>query len=294
MRRRMTDRAGSEDQDSSYRSVFRFQRWVNQMAKSRRLQLEKYLGDGALYSGRHPAKLMVMALELQRYYERALREGFPFDRGMRIALNFGEYRLLPIEEGDFGGTRRYEFFGHGIVELSRLATGKTMREIDEIKHLLVGQGYESSEVEDFFAPAVRKNIDLVDKDEESRRFYCYINQTGALVNEGIVSTREFLSQLDRSEDLGTLYRGQDQNRHYFVFPINDGVEDFWFGIRKLGLATLKGLDRMPVYEIVDGGIWQDEELEEAPYPRLLDCLDREPGSSPKAQPYHEGQRLQQS
>jgi hypothetical protein len=287
-------RSGSEDQDSSYRSVFRFQRWVNQMAKSHRLQLEKYLGDGALYSGRHAYELMIMGLELQRYYERALREGFPFDRGMRIALNYGEYRLLPIEEGGFGGARRYEFFGHGIVELSRLATGKTMREIDEIKHLLIGQGYEPSVVEDFFAPAARKNIDLVDKDEESRRFYCYINQNGALVNEGIVVTREFLSQLDRPDALKTVYLGQDENRRYFVFSVSDGVEDFWFGVRKLGLANLKGLDRMPIYEVVDGAIWQEEELEKAPSTRLLDCLDRDPGPSRAPQPLHEGRRLQQS
>ncbi len=285
-------RSGSDDQDSSYRSIFRFQRWVNQMAKSHRLQLEKYLGDGALYSGRHAAKLMLMAIELQRYYKRALLEGFPFDRGMRIALNYGEYRLLPIEEGNFGGTRRYEFFGHGIVELSRLASGKTMREIEEIKHLLIGQGYEPSAVEEFFAPAARKNIDLVDKDEEARQFYCYINQNGALVNEGIVATRELLSQLDRSDQLKTIYRGQGGNRSYFIFPLNDGTQDFWFGVRKLGMANLKGLDRMPIYEIVDGEIWQDQELEETSFDRLLDCLDRDPGSSRVSSPDVANRRAQ--
>ena len=190
-------RSGSDDQDSSYRSVFRFQRWVNQVARSLRLQLEKYLGDGALYSGRHPSRLLRLALELQRYYERALREGFPFDRGMRIALNYGEYRLLPIEEGGFGTARRYEFFGHGIVELTRLATGKSMREIDEIKNLLIGLGYPASEVETFFAPALRQNVDLVDKAEESRRFYSYINPNGTLVNEGIVATQQFISEIER-------------------------------------------------------------------------------------------------
>ena len=272
-------RAGSEDQDSSYRSVFRFQRWVNQMAKSHRLQLEKYLGDGALYSGRHAAKLMIMAVELQRYYSRALQEGFPFDRGMRVALNYGEYRLLPIEEGSFGGIRRYEFFGHGIVELSRLATGKTMREIDEIKHLLIGQGYEPSVVEDFFAPAARKNIDLIDKEEETRRFFAYINQNGALVNEGIVATREFLSQLDRYGDRSTFYDGRDGSRRFVVFTLSDGVEEFWFGVRNLGLAQLKGLDRMPIYEIVDGDLWRGQDLETLSTRTLLDSVDSGPKTS---------------
>ena len=290
----MLGRSGSEDQDSSYRSVFRFQRWVNQMAKSHRLQLEKYLGDGALYSGRHAAKLMIMAIELQRYYERALQEGFPFDRGMRVALNFGEYRLLPIEEGSFGGARRYEFFGHGIVELSRLATGKTMREIDEIKHLLVGQGYEPSTVEDFFAPAARKNIDLVDKQEEARRFYAYINQNGALVNEGIVATREFLIQLDRRDELGKIWRGEIENRSYFVFTLTDGVDEFWFGVRNLGLAQLKGLERMPIYEVVDGDSWQNQELEESPHESLLDSVDRDPVASRASSPNSQGTSLQPS
>ena len=190
-------RSGSEDQDASYRSIFRFQRWVNQNAGSHRLQLEKYLGDGALYSGRHPSRLLKVAVELQRYYERALDEGFPFNRGMRIALNYGEYRLLPIEEGGAGTIRRYEFFGHGIVELTRLVTGKTMREIDEIKNLLVGLGYSPGEVEGFFAPALRQNVDLVDKEEETRRFFCYINRNGTLVNEGILATQQFISQLER-------------------------------------------------------------------------------------------------
>jgi hypothetical protein len=79
-------RSGSAEQDRSYRRIFRFQRRVNQLARGRRLRLEKYLGDGALYSGRHPGRLLAVALGVQRYYKRSLEEGFPFDRGMRIAL----------------------------------------------------------------------------------------------------------------------------------------------------------------------------------------------------------------
>ncbi len=267
-------RSGSEDQDSSYRSIFRFQRWVNQNAGSQRLQLEKYLGDGALYSGRHPSRLLSVAVELQRYYQRALAEGFPFDRGMRIALNYGEYRLLPIEEGGAGTARRYEFFGHGIVELTRLVTGKTMREIDEIKNLLIGQGYSPAEVEHFFAPAMRQNVDLVDKSEEARRFYCYINRNGALVNEGIVATQQFITQLEREGSVSQAAHGLDGQRDFLVLTLGESTENLLVGIRKLGMAKLKGLEKVPVFEIVDGEIWRGQTLENAPTTRLLASLDR--------------------
>ena len=268
-------RSGSDDQDSSYRSIFRFQRWVNQNARSHRLQLEKYLGDGALYSGRHPSRLIRLAVELQRYYQRALTEGFPFNRGMRIALNYGEYRLLPIEEGGFGTARRYEFFGHGIVELTRLVTGKTMREIDEIKNLLIGLGYSPGEVESFFAPALRQNVDLVDKVEESRGFYTYINPNGTLVNEGIVATKQFISQLEREGTVVNVAQGTDGNRSYLVLAIGEFPSQFFVGVRKLGLAKLKGLERMPIYEVVDGEKWRDQPLRDVERGRLLVSLDRE-------------------
>ncbi len=268
-------RSGSDDQDTSYRSIFRFQRWVNQMARSRRLQLEKYLGDGALYSGRHPSRLLNLAIELQRYYSRALKEGFPFDRGMRIALNYGEYRLLPIEEGTSGAPRRYEFFGHGIVELSRLVTGKTMREIDEIKNLLIGLGYPAAEVESFFAPALRQNVDLVDKIEESRHFYCYINPNGTLINEGIVATQQFIQQLEREGSVMDVASARDGNRGYLVLTLGEAANQFLIGLRKLGHASLKGLAKVPVYEIVDGEVWRDQPLPSVARGRLLVTLDRE-------------------
>lgn len=268
-------RSGSEDQDSSYRSIFRFQRWVNQNAGSHRLQLEKYLGDGALYSGRHPSRLLNLAVELQRYYQRALAEGFPFNRGMRIALNYGEYRLLPIEEGGSGTACRYEFFGHGIVELSRLVTGKTMREIDEIKNLLIGLGYSPVEVEGFFAPAMRQNVDLVDKEEETRKFYCYINRNGSLVNEGIVATQQFITQLDREGAVTGVFAGLDGRRKYLVLSLGESASQFFVGVRRLGLASLKGLESVPIYEVVDGELWRDQALETVVTQRLLATLDRD-------------------
>lgn len=268
-------RSGTEDQDSSYRSIFRFQRWVNQMARFYRLQLEKYLGDGALYSGRHPSRLLIMAIELQRYYQRALNEGFPFDRGLRIALNYGEYRLLPIEEGDFGATRRYEFFGHGIVELTRLVTGKTMREINEIKNLLIAQGYSPGEVEAFFAPAMRRDVDLLDRAEEDRRFYCYINPNGTLVNEGIAATERFITQLDREDKVHSLSRAILGGRRYVVLSLESGADTLLVGIRKLGFAKLKGLEQVPIFEVVDGEPWRRQRLQAPLAIGLLGSLEKE-------------------
>ncbi|MEA2695093.1 MAG: hypothetical protein QOJ16_4480, partial [Acidobacteriota bacterium] len=181
-------RAGNESQDEAFRMMFRFQRRINRLARAHRAKLEKYLGDGAFYSSREAANLLVCAIHLQRYYEEALAQGFAFDRGLRIALNYGHYRLIPMggagpEEGE-----RYEFFGHGLVELSRLVSGKATREIEEVKNLLINQGYPEPAVQRFFAPIVHGNLDLVDKDEEARRFHAYIDQNDNLVNQGLVAT----------------------------------------------------------------------------------------------------------
>ncbi|MEZ5313418.1 MAG: hypothetical protein R2862_07045 [Thermoanaerobaculia bacterium] len=124
-------------------------------------------------------------MQIQRAYREALAKGFPFCTGLRIALNHGQYRLLPIQIGsrEEGGDR-YEFFGHGVVELTRLTTGKASREIDEIRNLLITQGYPEATVNRFFAPMLRRNVDVIDKREEARGFYAYINPNGSLVNEG--------------------------------------------------------------------------------------------------------------
>jgi len=265
--------AASEVQDASFRMIFRFQRRVNRFATTYRLKLEKFLGDGAFYSARDARRMLVAAIRTQRYYEKVLEEGFPFDRGMRIALNYGQYRLLPLQSAP--DEDRYEFFGHGVVELTRLITGKSVREIDEIKILLIGLGYPEATVNRFFAPISGQNLDVIDKREESRRFYTYLNPNGTLINEGIVATGPYVSRLSRELGGVPLHRGRDGERTYLVMTVTDPAGDVSIGMRKLGVPTLKGLDKVPVYEVVDAESVKRESRLDAQGEDLVSVLERE-------------------
>ncbi len=259
--------------ENAFRKTFNFQRRINKLADSLNLRLEKYLGDGAFYSGRQARDLIVVAIHLQRLYTQALAEGFPFDRGLRMAINFGEYRLLPLQTGSGEEAARYEYFGHGLVELARLTTGKKTQEIDDFKTYLISNGYPEQTVARFFEPMLRKSADLTNKAEESRPFFAYINANRTLVNEGIVATAPYLKHLGH---LGQLYYGKEGKRGYVVipFPQRSG-EPLTVGIRKLGHAYFKGLDSMPVFEIVDGVSWDDlEKLQRIPTSDLVAALDK--------------------
>ena len=246
-------RAGSEEQDRSFRLMFRFQRRVHRLAMSQRLKLEKYLGDGAFYSARDAYRMLIVGLQVQRFYRQALEEGFPFNRGMRIALNFAQYRLLPIHGGVVGEPERYEFFGHGVVELTRLTTGKSMRELEEFKVLLVNLGYPEASVHRFFAPLATAEHDVVDKREERRRFYAYINRNGSLINEGIVATSQLIARLAAEEPAQKLYPLRYEGRPYVAIALELPDGRCLAGLRKLGIVKLKGLEPLATYELVDGG-----------------------------------------
>lgn len=272
-------RSGHESQDDAFRQMFRFQRRVNRFAQARRIRLEKYLGDGAFFSSREAVNLLVCAVNLQRFYSHALTEGFPFNRGLRIALNFGSYRLIPMGSGGPGSGERYEFFGHGLVELSRLATGKGTQEIDEIKNMLVAYGYPETAVHRFFAPLAQADLDIVDKREEARPFYAYINRNGNLINNGIVASGGFLSQLDEQLGLSTpenpMMNGVDGERQYMVVTLEDGAERLQVGFRRLGIARLKGLEKQPVYEVVDAAPLTLKPTRTASSISLLGAVDRD-------------------
>lgn len=270
-------RSGTDVQDDAFRKMFRFQRKIDRVASARRLKLEKYLGDGAFYSSREAGRTLATAISIQRLYRQALTEKFPFDRGLRIALNFGQYRLIPVHTG-VAGPERYEFFGHGLVELSRLTTGKAFREIEEIKTMLISLGYREHVVQQFFAPLLQKNLDTVDKREEARQFYAYINPNGNLVNEGIVATTSFLEQLDREAGGSELWRVREGDRSFVAISLpDDGGAHLWVGLRKLGIASLKGLDRLAVFEIVDLGARDAGELDPLHGPGLVAAIERVAG-----------------
>lgn len=268
-------RSGTDDQDDSFRKMFRFQRRLNGLAAARRMKLEKYLGDGAFYSSRRSVHILAGGIEIQRAYRLAVAEGFPFDRGIRIALNHGQYRLIPIDGGRPGDPERYEFFGHGLVELSRLITGKATRELEEIKTMLVAQGYPEPTVYRFFAPLLRSKQDVGEPRAEERRFRALINASGNLVNEGIVATEAFIAHLDgelrRSADL---FRGRDGDSAYVVVRVKE-ADGLLVGLRKLGLAHLKGLDQVPIFEVVDGAPWEGRALPAATGDSLAAAIERE-------------------
>lgn len=268
----MLGRAQKTALEQAFRLSAQFQRKVNSLASNLSLKLEKYLGDGAFYSGRHPRRMLALAVHIQRLYPHYVDEkNYPFDRGLRIALNFGEYRLLPLEPDTKGGEARYEFFGHGLVELSRLTTGKKTQEVEAFKTYLVSQGYSDSAVNQFFAPMLQRNQDLVSKIDEARRFYAYINQTSTLINEGMVATEPFLEGLG---DFDSMYYARQHGRGFIAFHLEEGGQRFLVGVRKLGLAKFKGLEAMPVFEVVDGEDWPAEALKEIPSQPLLKHLER--------------------
>jgi len=256
--------------EEAFRMTAHFQRQINGLGFDLNVRLEKYLGDGAFYSGRHPRQILAMAIEIQRLYPIFVERGYPFNRGLRIAMNFGEYRLLPLQEGR-GGATRYEFFGHGLVELSRLSTGKKTQEIDEFKTYLISQGYPELQVNKFFAPMMRRDSDLVSKLDEARRFFAYINQNHTLVNEGIVATEPFIARLGL---FPSMYYARESGRGFIVVPVEVDGQNYQLGMRKLGIGRFKGLEPLPVYEIIDGSKWSAADLKEIPQQRLLGALER--------------------
>lgn len=265
-------RSGSEEQDDAFRNMFRFQRRLNRLAAGQRLKLEKYLGDGAFYSSRRATTSLLGGILLQRAYRQALGEGFPFDRGMRIALNYGQYRLIPISSGQ-GGAERYEFFGHGLVELSRLVTGKATREIEEIKIMLVTQGYPEATVHRFFSPLLQQNQTGGEPRQDARPFYAAIDPSGNLVNEGIVATEPFVTQLEAELGRDAPLLAARQADADFIALTFDEADGMLVGLRKIGLAHLKGLDRIPIYEVVDGEPWRGSRLEPARGNSLKEAID---------------------
>ncbi|HKB80779.1 MAG TPA: hypothetical protein VKH35_13785 [Thermoanaerobaculia bacterium] len=242
-------RAGRKEEINSYRQMLLFQRRLESIAQRHMLTFEKFLGDGAFYTTRRSLRLVRAAVEVQRAYAEMRTKGFAFNKGLRIALNFGYYRLLPMK-GSEAYERINEFYGPGIVELSRLTTGKATQEIEEFAEFLVGYGYEEKKVTQFFAP-LAKGVDVIDHTQHAREFYAYVNANGHLINEGIVGSMSLFQEL--SNELASegqqIYRlGTRWGDYYGFDPSVNGVE--FIGIRLIGMVSLKGLDKVEVGEIV--------------------------------------------
>lgn len=243
-------RAGRKGEMNSYRQMVLFQRKIDTVADRHRLQFEKFLGDGAFYTTRRALRLVRAAVEIQQLYADLRHKGFAFNRGIRLALNYGYYRLLPMKPATESAQRVMEFYGPGIVELSRLTTGKATKEIAEIQGFLVSHGYEPTEVQRFFAPLAR-GVDVVDRHMHEREFYAYLNASGHLINEGIVASMPLLQELSAElvNEESVIYRFDTNWGVYFGFrALIEGVD--YIGLRLVGTVALKGLNAIEIGEVV--------------------------------------------
>lgn len=143
-----------------------------------------------------------------------------------------------------------EFYGPGVVELSRLTTGKATKEIEEIQAFLIAHGYESHEVQQFFAPLAH-GVDVVDHAQHEREFFAYINANGHLINEGIVASLQLAQELstELTAEASTIYRLPTRWATFIGFA--GGIEGYdYIGLRLLGNVSLKGLANVEIAEIV--------------------------------------------
>ncbi len=245
-------RKGRIAEEKALQFMYVFQNRLEEIRYDYRLIFEKFLGDGGFYSSRRALRVLAAACEIQQSYHRLRQSGFPFDQGIRIALNHGAYRLLPMLGSD-REIRRFEFFGHGIVELSRLTTGKSSREIAEIAEFLIHAGYEASQVENFLAPIAEARS--ADRSTDDRPYTAALDSHGELVNEGIVLTLDFIEHLEEELEAPSFTEVAEHGVRWLLFPLNpDRPGPFQVGLRYLGVARLKGL--API-ELVEAAVWTE-------------------------------------
>jgi hypothetical protein len=263
---------GRAAEEKALQFMYVFQNRLEEIRRRKVLNFEKFLGDGALYSSRRAVRVLAAASEIQLLYDHLRRSGFPFDQGIRMALNFGTYRLLPMFNRGAGPTR-FEFFGHGIVELARLTTGKSTREVEEIAEFLVHSGYDPARVDDFLAPlaAARSGQSTAGK----RPYAAAIDDRGELINEGIVLTTDFLEELERDLEGAPIGVLDYDDLTWLAMPLDAADPDsLQVGLRLLGVARLKGLSPQ---ELVEAVVWETPPAPPRPagtVGRLIEILRR--------------------
>ena len=249
------------EREAALRRFFFFQRRVQNAARQHGLRLEKYFGDGILFSAPQSAReVLAAAVEIQRAYRQAVDRGMVFAGGIRLAANWGAYRVV-AQVGDFDAeatsASEGQLFGPGIVEISRLVGGKVSRDLNEIKKLLNGAGYTREEVDRFFARFEQRHVQVVDDVRESRRFWAYVNPNGTLVNEGIVVTASFLARLLAGVE-GAAGRYRETDREFLLLNLARPYSDpLLVGVTHRGFAEFKGLAPIEVFEVVDAREWGD-------------------------------------
>jgi hypothetical protein len=265
-------KAGRMAEERALQFMYIFQNRLEAIRLRRRLTFEKFLGDGAFYTSRRALRVIAAACEIQHVYEQLRGVGFPFNHGIRIAVNFGVFRLLPmLHPGP--GTERFEFFGHGIVELARLTTGKSTREISDIAEFLVHSGYDPGEVDLFLSPlaSARSGHEEI----STRPYAATLDSHGELVNEGIVVALPFIEELELELDITKLSIATVDNVRWAFLPVDPGLPDtLYVGLRYLGVARLKGL---PPQELAEAVVWAElpSNAEEIDFERSLIGLLRQ-------------------
>jgi len=265
-------RRGRSVEDRAMRFMVRFQARVDAIRRRHRLRFEKFLGDGAFFSARRPSAVLFAAAELRLLYEDLRRQGFPFDRGLRLAVNVGTYHLFPLPSATGSGPH-FEFLGHGLVELARLTTGKTTQEVEDIEDFLIASGYDVHRVLEFLEPVrhARRSPDHV----RERSYAAFLAENQELVNLGGVATEGFLRELEADLADVRLHRTERWGLSWVLVPLpaTSGTAPR-VALRLLGTARLKGLEPTPLAEMA---VFEEPDPGEQPLPpqtSLLEALQR--------------------
>lgn len=275
-------RHGHSTEEHALRMMMHFNARIDEIRQRYRLKFEKFLGDGAFYSARSARAILLAGTELRTLYEYLREHGFPFDRGLRLAINVGSYHLLPMVPSN-ASRPHFEFFGHGLTELARLTTGKRTHEAEDIADFLVSCGYDVNAVISFLAP-VRETA-RTPEHARNRSYSAYVAENGELVNRGGIVTEAFIQDLDGEWDGRGRATAAAWGVRWLILPCGTPEDPGpYVGLRPLGTARLKGLDPVPLAEMVVFPTPLDGQVSLAADEPLLVALQRHGGSTENAFP----------